>query len=163
MNILFRILDSDILNNNMAEIKDETVIFKCVKEGVKLRIRIITKGYNNDANCQFPRDIRKDGSLYQAPVNAVTFAKGPAGKFFYRVNKKYVKEIIDKDIKYKIDKIYTDEDPECVICLINKKDIVLVPCGHFNLCSECVKKIKESCPYCRGHIDAFATLDQIQF
>ena len=31
------------------------VYLKCVKEGKKLRIRITSPGYNNDANCQFPK------------------------------------------------------------------------------------------------------------
>merc|ERR1712130_887661 len=33
---------------------------------------------------------------------------------------------------------------DCRVCMINEKDNVLIPCGHF-LCSECVLKVNE-CP-----------------
>lgn len=38
-------------------------ILKCVKEGSKLRIKIISDGYLNSANCQFPRALRVMGGL----------------------------------------------------------------------------------------------------
>lgn len=38
---------------------EDIVRFKCVKEFGKLRIKIISQGYNPYANCQFPKNIRK--------------------------------------------------------------------------------------------------------
>jgi Ca-activated chloride channel family protein len=41
------------------------VNLQCVKDGGKLRVKIITSGYNNNANCQFPRAIRADGKMFR--------------------------------------------------------------------------------------------------
>jgi Ca-activated chloride channel family protein len=34
----------------------------CIKQGSKLRVKIVSAGYLNYANCQFPRDIRIEGA-----------------------------------------------------------------------------------------------------
>lgn len=149
------------------------VYFKCVKERSKLRVRIISPGYNNEANCQFPRAIRRDGGRYSAPPTAITFARGPAGKFFYRVSKSYIKTVdaiedITQDlaeVKVSVDKVYEDEDSGCVVCLDAGHEVVIVPCGHFCMCKECATTLQHSthkCPMCRGRIDLLVTKDQIQ-
>ena len=38
----------------------EQIQLKCVREGKKLRIKIISPGYIQSANCRFPRDIREE-------------------------------------------------------------------------------------------------------
>ncbi|CAD5942127.1 vWA domain-containing protein [Planktothrix agardhii] len=40
------------------------VIIQCVKEGSKLRARVVSDGYNPNYNIRFPRDIRAEGVLY---------------------------------------------------------------------------------------------------
>ena len=40
------------------------VIVECVKEGAKLRVRVVSPGYKSDWFCQFPRDIREAGARY---------------------------------------------------------------------------------------------------
>jgi len=40
------------------------VILECVKEGAKLRVRVVSPGYNKSFNCQFPRNIRVEGARY---------------------------------------------------------------------------------------------------
>jgi hypothetical protein len=40
------------------------VIVECTKEGGKLRVRVVSPGYNADWFCQFPKDIREDGARY---------------------------------------------------------------------------------------------------
>jgi hypothetical protein len=40
------------------------VIVECVKEGSKLRVRVVSPGYKSDWFCQFPRDIREAGARY---------------------------------------------------------------------------------------------------
>jgi len=146
----------------------EQVQFKCIKQKSRLRVRIITPGYNNYANCQFPRNIRKEGCIYSAPSSAIKFARGPAGTFFYRVSKKDIKVISDIDIgtseKVKIDKIYEEESPDCVICMDNPHNVVIVPCGHYCLCNDCaliLEKTSKKCPMCRGHIELVVTQDMI--
>jgi hypothetical protein len=40
------------------------VIVECVKERSKLRVRVVSPGYNSEWFCQFPRDLREDGARY---------------------------------------------------------------------------------------------------
>lgn len=146
--------------------EESLVHFQCVKDGGKLRIRITSPGYNNLANCQFPREIRKEGGLYSAPISAINFAKGPAGKFFYRVSKNKIKVIDGETSKVTINKIFEDEiQEECLVCMDNKHDVVIVPCGHFCVCKSCAENILKTtkkCPICRGTMSLIVTKDQIQ-
>ena len=154
-------------------LSEEThAILECVKVGRNLRVRIISNGYHNEANTQFPKAIRVEGRKYKVPRNVITFGRGSNGKFFYRVNNTHIRkiEIIEPDDsnsssrqKHKINKIYEDEDdPICIICMDNPKNVVIVPCGHYNLCQQCLELSGRNCPTCRGPINAFATIDQIQ-
>jgi len=52
-------------------------------------------------------------------------------------------------------------DIECQICMTDKADVVLLPCGHSGLCELCVRKIYSqsgslSCPFCRQSVAKFA-------
>jgi Ca-activated chloride channel family protein len=40
------------------------VLVQCIKEGSKLRARVVSDGYDPDYNMRFPRDIREEGTLY---------------------------------------------------------------------------------------------------
>ncbi len=40
------------------------VLVQCVKEGSKLRARVVSDGYDPDFNMRFPRSIREEGTLY---------------------------------------------------------------------------------------------------
>lgn len=125
------------------------VLLKCVKEGGKLRVKIISPGYNHDANCQFPRDIRVENREYLVPVTCIKFSSGLQGKFFYKINKK---DVIIKQESLTIEKIYEDEaNNECAICMSEEKAIVFAPCGHYCCCCVCAGKIT-SCPLCRVSI-----------
>lgn len=44
------------------------------------------------------------------------------------------------------------EDQLCVVCRMNPREIVLIPCGHFCLCEDCSDSIDTSCPICRSMI-----------
>ncbi len=47
------------------------------------------------------------------------------------------------------------ESKECLVCLDEEKNTVVMPCGHLCICSDCGKgliKAKHTCPVCRGHI-----------
>ncbi len=152
---------------------NDMVYFKCVQDGRKLRVRIISPGYNPNANCQFPRTIRKVGGRYCTSRNNVTFARGLAGKFFYRVNKKNIEVLGDdveivqnfSEMKISVKKIFESDTMECLVCLEKEHDVVIVPCGHFCMCNECANQIKCSsgkCPLCRGTIDLVVMKHQIQ-
>ena len=43
---------------------DGGVVLKCEKEGGKLRIKVVSDGYDNSKNVQFPRAIREEGVSY---------------------------------------------------------------------------------------------------
>ena len=50
-----------------------------------------------------------------------------------------------------------DPDAECLICLTERKDTLIMPCCHFCVCGECGKqlvKAKHTCPICRGNIQS---------
>ena len=141
----------------------DEVRLRCVKVGGRLRVRIISNGYNPDANCQFPRAIRKEGREYTAPSSAVSFSEGPNLKFFYRVKKSQI-TIIQEDIT--IEKVFGDDETECIICMDAEKDVVFAPCGHYCCCDRCAIIIKSGqqskCPLCRGNIEQIVRRDQIQ-
>jgi Ca-activated chloride channel homolog len=40
------------------------VLVQCLKDKGKLRVRVVSDGYNPDYNMRFPRDIRVEGMLY---------------------------------------------------------------------------------------------------
>ena len=52
---------SDVLETAPANITG--VVLKCVKEGSKLRVKVVSTGYN-DWYVQFPNNLRKEGRLY---------------------------------------------------------------------------------------------------
>lgn len=43
---------------------EQGVLVECVKQGGKLRVRVISEGYNSEFNVQFPRQIREEGVTY---------------------------------------------------------------------------------------------------
>eukprot|EP00193_Tetraselmis_chui_P003771 CAMPEP_0177757304 /NCGR_PEP_ID=MMETSP0491_2-20121128/3570_1 /TAXON_ID=63592 /ORGANISM="Tetraselmis chuii, Strain PLY429" /LENGTH=628 /DNA_ID=CAMNT_0019272943 /DNA_START=241 /DNA_END=2127 /DNA_ORIENTATION=+ len=53
-------------------------------------------------------------------------------------------------------------DNECIVCLADTKDAVLIPCGHICMCFACSQQVQASsnmCPICRAVIDhAFQVL-----
>lgn len=142
---------------------EELIYFTCVKANSKLRVRIISPGFNHEANCQFPRAIRLEGRKYSAPRSNLSFAQNN-GKFFYRVSKHNIKIIDDiPEQKIKMDKIYETE--ECVICMENDNEVVMYPCGHFCMCKSCsdqIIKTTNKCPLCRKQITMAVTRDQLQ-
>ncbi|BAU66951.1 von Willebrand factor, type A [Stanieria sp. NIES-3757] len=52
--------------NNLPTVTDpgEGILLKCDRIDGKLRIRVISEGYNHDFNVQFPRSIRQEGVTY---------------------------------------------------------------------------------------------------
>ncbi|WP_199728721.1 VWA domain-containing protein [Corallococcus sp. CA053C] len=51
------------------------IIIQCVKEGSKLRARVVSDGYDPDLNIRFPRDIREENVLYVVD-EIITMANG---------------------------------------------------------------------------------------
>jgi hypothetical protein len=148
--------------------QQELVRLKCVKEGNRLRIKIVSLGYSSDANCQFPKDIRAVDREYTVPKSDISLSN-TKGKFFYRIKKNNI-VICNKSLENDFSKlkIYGDENiTECCICmndLESQPDIVFIiisPCGHYCCCKDCVKPLKQ-CPMCRANIEQIVTKDQLQ-
>jgi hypothetical protein len=152
----------------------DEVTLVCVKEGSKLRVRILTPGYYTRANCQFPRDIRVDGRQYSVPRSDVAIAVGKGGMYFYRIGFKHIK-ILDGEAsalaaggKINVAKVFK-VDEECVVCMSSPVQKILVPCGHMCMCAACDALMKSQaslgkyiCMICRSHIVASITEDQME-
>lgn len=136
-------------------------ILKCFKEKSKLRVKIMSPGYLNNANCQFPRDLRVEGRLYECPESSISLAK-IGSKYFYRINKTGIK--ITTEVLKMPDKIFTDEDcPDCAICFSEPKELIFIPCGHYSICSACDKRLtRRLCPNCRSVIIATIKPEQME-
>ena len=126
---------------------EELVILKCIKEKGKLRIKVYNNNYLSNINCQFPRDIRKEGAYYSI--------KGPLGitetrnTIFYRAtNKESIRMISLSEIEHQ-------SINKCVVCFDKEKDIIFNPCGHFYCCYNCYLNFKKNeCPICRNKIQS---------
>jgi E3 ubiquitin-protein ligase MGRN1 len=47
------------------------------------------------------------------------------------------------------------EEQECVVCLTNTRDTLILPCRHICVCHECATELNkngQACPICRGGI-----------
>ena len=47
------------------------------------------------------------------------------------------------------------EGKDCLICLCEEKNTIVMPCAHLCVCRECGQSLKEkkfTCPVCRGEI-----------
>lgn len=131
------------------------VLLKCVRDQGKLRVRILSKGYYRNANCQFPTALRVEGRHYSVPPNAITLITS-RGKYFYSVTKKPLIKIVDDAevavLELSALTVYEDASmSECAICFANPKSIIMVPCGHFYTCDVCTSQLRK-CPICREDI-----------
>ena len=137
------------------------VLLQCVKEKSKLRVKIISNGYNNNANCQFPKAIRQENMKYRVPPEAIKVARRGLNKFFYHVDKNSIEVITEGIDINSIEQIYESED--CCICLEGECELVMVPCGHLCLCSVCSLQYKDNkCPMCRSVVMARIDKSELQ-
>jgi hypothetical protein len=140
------------------------IILKCVSEKNKLRIKFHTfidtenkhfsGAYNNEYNCQFPKDIRKEGLFYEISDTDLTTVL-TKGSPFYRINKKNIK-ILTMDPCLDVKNIKTFSVDECVVCLCNIPEMIFLPCGHQCVCKDCyeISIVKtDNCPMCRRKIE----------
>ena len=47
-------------------------------------------------------------------------------------------------------------DMTCQICMVNRKDRILLPCGHL-FCSECAIRVKRRCFICKSRVKSVKT------
>ncbi len=155
------------------------VQLKCVAEGRRLRVKIISPGYFSDANCQFPRNLRLDGRIYQVDSSSISLVYAASGKYFYRVSGA-IEIVSSTDIpvtptdaigQVSVERIFDSGEPECVVCLEEPKTLVMVPCGHYCLCAGCKSQMSTACgvvnggfkcPLCRNPVTLAVQTDQIR-
>lgn len=64
-------------------------------------------------------------------------------------------EVLTGDVKaYQVHSAYLDLSQECCICMTQQANVVLQPCGHSDMCEQCLKglvgdKTNFYCPKCR--------------
>eukprot|EP00347_Sterkiella_histriomuscorum_P000037 403377424 len=57
------------------------------------------------------------------------------------------------------------EGKECLICLSEPKDTLIMPCGHICVCSDCGNQIQQkkyTCPVCRGTIGSLIPVGMLK-
>ncbi|CAG2161655.1 unnamed protein product [Oppiella nova] len=146
----------------MEEGEDSRVFLECVKVGGRLRVRILSSSYYTDANCQFPRNIREENTLYSVPPEAIKLIIRPTSKY-YRIDPKLITVIQNVSKRALIKKVFTDaENDECIICMSEKKYYVFSPCGHFYICKECKEGDMDKCPICRSNIRGYVPYSEMQ-
>lgn len=142
------------------------VTLRCVKVGSKLRIRfhsfenidgkIFSGAYNNSYNCRFPKDIRKEGYLYEIPDTDIHLTGGSNMSCFYTVKKGHIK-VIKPELTQAQKDIKIFEISECIICMDAKPSLAFIPCGHVCTCNGCSSKMgrhnMQNCPLCRRKIE----------
>ena len=35
-----------------------------------------------------------------------------------------------------------NESPDCIVCFVNTKNVILLPCRHFCMCKQCSQSVK---------------------
>jgi hypothetical protein len=59
------------------------------------------------------------------------------------------KKVVSKEV----DTSGAPSKKECIICLDDEREVVLVPCGHATLCWDCSEGLRE-CPTCRCEVES---------
>lgn len=136
------------------------VYLKCVKEKGKLRMRITSSNYLNNANCQCKRDIRVENATYYIRKENIKVVKSSKGNYFYRLS-----GVVNVELRSVLPStIYEDvDDPLCIVCYENTKNVVFDTCGHYNMCLGCCEQLtKKVCPTCRSCVNAFIPSSMLQ-
>ncbi|XP_040078734.1 mitochondrial ubiquitin ligase activator of NFKB 1-like [Ixodes scapularis] len=50
------------------------------------------------------------------------------------------------------DAAVASEYPNCVICLSNPVEVMMLECGHVCVCTDCAEQVRDTCPVCRAPI-----------
>lgn len=146
------------------------IYLKCVKEGSRLRMKIISPGYYSDANCQCPRDIRVPDRIFSVPSPAyIRLIEGPGRKHFYKVDAFSITVEEEGTPTFqttlaKIDAIYESASEDCIVCMSEQKNTVFANCGHYSCCLTCATTIFNTtklCPMCRSKIMSVVSRESI--
>ena len=75
------------------------------------------------------------------------------------VDKRSLRPSYGRFMRRKLQQELTNDSCFCVICLNERKTVVLLPCRHLCVCVSCSKKLRnvdqnETCPICRNEIES---------
>lgn len=142
-----------------VETGTEDVILECISVNGRLRVRIISEGYQNNLNCTFPKNIRCEGQQYRVNKKDVRLVP-TKGKYYYSVKSDaiHLHKISPGDVKV----VYGDDETECCICMDSEKEVVFVPCGHYSCCKACAESLSpKKCPVCSGAFSKIVGRDDL--
>ena len=74
------------------------------------------------------------------------------GLWFYNYYNKYKEQLEFERLETENNLGNGGGDDSCVVCLVNSKNIVLIPCGHVCGCRRCLEQV-DKCPICRKTIE----------
>jgi len=46
----------------------------------------------------------------------------------------------------------TQDELLCIICMTDRKEVLVQPCNHISMCRQCFQRSRAKCPQCRGRI-----------
>lgn len=54
-----------------------------------------------------------------------------------------------------------EDNTDCVVCLSEEAEIILLPCRHVCVCATCFKEV-DKCPVCRAEFETYIKFQQIE-
>ena len=74
-------------------------------------------------------------------------------KHFFKLKEQFIEsKNNEKTLVQKLEE--NNETYLCNVCYKNNKNIILLPCFHFNLCDKCLSKL-DKCAICRKPIECY--------
>lgn len=148
--------------------------------GVKKLTEIVQTARSLSSSPQSPSGASSDGAATETSLVAKDYYIGCKGRFYntleifglesdssasttFLQSTVLAREKIDDDATSTSDTKATAGgdsggfDDDCVICMCDVKQIMLLPCRHFCVCPECLIKI-DKCPVCRAPFDEYVAV-----
>jgi hypothetical protein len=121
-------------------------------------VRVLSAGYDSQANCHFPMALKREGAVYMIPRQHLSTCDSNDHKLYYRVLAQYITEEDTEQIERanNLSMLEVFHEPECVVCMDQESQVIFMPCGHFVCCGDCAIQMPK-CPMCSGLIRDWAT------
>jgi hypothetical protein len=109
------------------------------------------------------REVISDDALL---LGGIGYDINPPTDNFYILRKKHTSDHSDIIEETEEVKVYQDNNRKCIVCDVNEKSVILIPCGHLHICGECVGRLKEEqkfiCPICRESVRKYVSISSIR-
>ncbi|XP_065917965.1 uncharacterized protein [Dysidea avara] len=135
------------LHKKMADIRREHDEVKRVRDKLKKTVDEIGKKRKRelDSNSRQASWFLQRLSSKVTQVNNMIDKKGEAKK-----NSELQKVLVDLGDKIE----QSERKEECILCIKNKRNCALQPCGHKDLCRSCADRLEGTCHQCREKIES---------